>query len=155
MIRIRRLTADKREIKDSLKLPSATSFIRKTLYAVTTNRWGRHIMPYTETLWEMRSWQLSWRVLKEKRSVSDICWEHKISQTLLHWAVNSNPSSRNSENKYRSELISTFCLITTNSTVWYSVLQRHIFFSSSPFHPLRPMSSEPSWVIGVEIYKMR
>jgi hypothetical protein len=27
----RRLTADKREIKDSPKLPSATSFIRKTL----------------------------------------------------------------------------------------------------------------------------
>jgi hypothetical protein len=29
-----RLTADKREIKDFLKLPSATSFIRKTLYAI-------------------------------------------------------------------------------------------------------------------------
>ena len=28
-----RLTADKREIKDFPKLPSATSFIRKTLYA--------------------------------------------------------------------------------------------------------------------------
>jgi hypothetical protein len=27
----RRLTADKREIKDFLKLPSATSFIRNTL----------------------------------------------------------------------------------------------------------------------------
>jgi len=27
-----RLTADKREIKDFSKLPSATSFIRKTLY---------------------------------------------------------------------------------------------------------------------------
>jgi len=29
-----RLTADKREIKDFPKLPSATSFIRKTLYAI-------------------------------------------------------------------------------------------------------------------------
>jgi hypothetical protein len=28
------LTADKREIKDFPKLPSATSFIRKTLYAI-------------------------------------------------------------------------------------------------------------------------
>jgi len=29
-----RLTADKREIKDFPKLPSATSFIRKTLYDI-------------------------------------------------------------------------------------------------------------------------
>jgi len=29
-----RLTADKREIKDFLKLPLATSFIRKTLYEI-------------------------------------------------------------------------------------------------------------------------
>ena len=29
-----RLTADKREIKDFPKLPSATSFIRETLYAI-------------------------------------------------------------------------------------------------------------------------
>jgi len=28
------ITADKREIRDFLKLPSATSFIRKTLYAI-------------------------------------------------------------------------------------------------------------------------
>ena len=28
------ITADKREIKDFPKLPSATSFIRKTLYAI-------------------------------------------------------------------------------------------------------------------------
>jgi len=31
-----RLTADKREIKDFPKLPSATSFIRKTLVAIAT-----------------------------------------------------------------------------------------------------------------------
>jgi len=30
-----RITADKREIKDFLKLPSATSFIRKTLDAIS------------------------------------------------------------------------------------------------------------------------
>jgi len=30
----RRLTADKREIKDFPKLPSATSFIRRTLYGI-------------------------------------------------------------------------------------------------------------------------
>jgi len=30
----RRTTADKREIKDFPKLPSATSFIHKTLYAI-------------------------------------------------------------------------------------------------------------------------
>jgi len=31
-----RITADKREIKNSPKLPSATSFIRKTLYAIVS-----------------------------------------------------------------------------------------------------------------------
>jgi hypothetical protein len=30
----RRITADKKKIKDFPKLPSATSFIRKTLYAI-------------------------------------------------------------------------------------------------------------------------
>jgi hypothetical protein len=35
---IQRVTADKREIKDFPKLPSATSFIRKTL-AERGNRW--------------------------------------------------------------------------------------------------------------------
>ena len=34
MERYRRITADKREIKDFPKLPSATSFIRKMLYAI-------------------------------------------------------------------------------------------------------------------------
>ena len=33
-IRLGQITADKREIKDFLKLPSATSFIRKTLYEI-------------------------------------------------------------------------------------------------------------------------
>jgi hypothetical protein len=32
LLRSLRITADKKEIKDSPKLPSATSFIRKTLY---------------------------------------------------------------------------------------------------------------------------
>jgi hypothetical protein len=31
-LRLQRITADKREIKDFPKSPSATSFIRKTLY---------------------------------------------------------------------------------------------------------------------------
>jgi len=35
-----RLTAGKREIKDFPKLPSATSFIRKTLYAIALNLGG-------------------------------------------------------------------------------------------------------------------
>ena len=34
-----RLTADKREIKDFPKLPSATSFIRKTLGDIVKKRW--------------------------------------------------------------------------------------------------------------------
>ena len=34
----RRLTADKREIKDSLKLPSATSFMLRTLSEMS--KWG-------------------------------------------------------------------------------------------------------------------
>ncbi len=42
----RRLTADKREIKDFPKLPSATSFIRKTLYAIglrqTDSKWEKN-----------------------------------------------------------------------------------------------------------------
>jgi len=33
-----RLTADKREIKDFPKLPSATSFIRKPLYAIVYDK---------------------------------------------------------------------------------------------------------------------
>jgi hypothetical protein len=39
-----RLTADKREIKDFSKLPSATSFIRKTLSAIgyDKNDFGLH-----------------------------------------------------------------------------------------------------------------
>jgi len=43
-----RLTADKREIKDFPKLPSATSFIRKPLYEIRLGgfnkefkRWGK------------------------------------------------------------------------------------------------------------------
>jgi len=35
-LRRQRITADKREIKDFLKLPSATSFIRKTLGEMQT-----------------------------------------------------------------------------------------------------------------------
>ncbi len=42
----RRLTADKKEIKDFPKLPSATSFIRKTLYAIglrqTDSKWEKN-----------------------------------------------------------------------------------------------------------------
>jgi len=34
----RRLTADKREIKDFLKFAKRTSFIRKTLYAISCPR---------------------------------------------------------------------------------------------------------------------
>ena len=43
--RNRQITADKREIENFLKLPSATSFIRKTLYAIafwTLNRVRRN-----------------------------------------------------------------------------------------------------------------
>lgn len=36
-----RLTADKREIKDFPELPSATSFIRRTLYAIISLNWIR------------------------------------------------------------------------------------------------------------------
>jgi hypothetical protein len=37
IVRQLHLTADKREIKDFPKLPSATSFIRKTLYDMPSN----------------------------------------------------------------------------------------------------------------------
>ena len=38
------ITADKREIKDFPKLPSATSFIRKTLYAILNKGWKKLVI---------------------------------------------------------------------------------------------------------------
>jgi hypothetical protein len=38
---VHRLTADKKEIKDFPKLPSATSFIRKTLYEMAVSIRGK------------------------------------------------------------------------------------------------------------------
>ena len=46
------LTADKREIKDFPRFPSATSFIRGTLYEMTDamiKRGGKHILRPIET----------------------------------------------------------------------------------------------------------